>query len=516
MIRSRTIAAVAALSAAQLATTSRARAQVRADTLPLTAGPNPTLTIESIESTIAASVLRDVASRLHRTLVAPDTGIVLGRAIDVGTALIVVGGPVRLEGHVRGDVVALGDLVLRPGAVIDGRAIAIGGHIVNSSLAVVHGDRLAFPDVGVRTRRVAARALAVTLTTGTRGDIPTFSLPGVYGVRIPAYDRVNGLSLPFGPTISLLDDELRIDPTVTYRSQLGDVDLSLVGELATTRYLVTASARRGTFTNDGWSRNDLVNSAASLFSGSDARNYYRADRADVTVGRTFEAAGRTFAPYVGALLERSWSAARDSTAASVPWSLLSRDDGVEGMRRANPAVGGGSIASALVGARIRSFVGPLLGAAEIRAEVPVHTPLDERFVQFTLDGRIGFVTFGEQRFDAFAHGVATVGDRAPSQRFAYLGGNGTIPTIDLLRVGGDRLAWLESRYTVPVKAVRVPFVGSPTFALRHLVGGAGVERLGTLTQNVGIRVGIAAVRAEFVFDPERPSRHELLFGFGSR
>ena len=31
---------------------------------------------------------------------------------------------------------------------------------------------------------------------------PPFLLPGLYGIRIPAYDRSDGLSLPFGPTIT--------------------------------------------------------------------------------------------------------------------------------------------------------------------------------------------------------------------------------------------------------------------------------------------------------------------------
>ena len=36
------------------------------------------------------------------------------------------------------------------------------------------------------------------------------TLPLGIGLRIPSYDRVNGLSLPWGPVISLADDHVRI------------------------------------------------------------------------------------------------------------------------------------------------------------------------------------------------------------------------------------------------------------------------------------------------------------------
>src|SRR4051812_24367447 len=62
---------------------------------------------------IAGRLLQDALSKPYRVIVAPDSGIVLGRATDVDRTLLVIGGPARLEGHVSGDFIVLGDLVLR-------------------------------------------------------------------------------------------------------------------------------------------------------------------------------------------------------------------------------------------------------------------------------------------------------------------------------------------------------------------------------------------------------------------
>src|ERR1035437_8835995 len=55
-------------------------------------------------------------------------------------------------------------------------------------------------------------------------DDGPISLPLGVGLRIPSYDRVNGLSLPWGPMITLSNGRFELDPTVTYRSNIGDFD----------------------------------------------------------------------------------------------------------------------------------------------------------------------------------------------------------------------------------------------------------------------------------------------------
>ncbi|MBV9880884.1 MAG: hypothetical protein JO180_10340 [Gemmatirosa sp.] len=467
---------------------------------------------------VVGRLLREALARPNVVVMPADTGIVLGRGTDVATTLVVLRGPARLEGRVRGDFIVLGDLVLRPGAVVEGRAIAIGGEILNSSLAAVRGERLVFRDVGFAVAAERPETYALDYRSLERHPVPIVSLPGAFGVRPPGYDRIDGLSIALGPEIALDTGRVLIDPTVTYRSHLGAVDPAVdVTWQPRRRVTVTARAARETRTDEAWIRGDLVNAVTSFFAGSDVRNYHRVDRGEATIAREWETTSGYVTPFIGGLAERAWSVARDSSARSAPYSVLGRTDREEGMLRPNPAVSGGRIVSALGGVRLRVLAGPVVAAATVRAEVPFGVPDGaRRFVQFTGDGQIAFPTFRTQHFDAFAHFVGSSGGPVPSQRYAYVGGSGTIPTMGLLEQGGDELLWLESRYAIPVTAIRLPFAGSPTVTLRHIVGGAGVSRLPDLTQNVGIRLALAALRIDYVIDPAHTGRHDFGVGVGLR
>jgi hypothetical protein len=54
-------------------------------------------------------------------------------------------------------------------------------------------------------RIILSLSMLVSLVTASRLQAqdadPVFSLPLGVGLRIPSYDRVNGLSLPWGPVI---------------------------------------------------------------------------------------------------------------------------------------------------------------------------------------------------------------------------------------------------------------------------------------------------------------------------
>src|SRR5437763_635687 len=105
------------------------------------------------------------------------------------------------------------------------------------------------------------------------------SLPLGLGVRVPTYDRVSGLTLPWGPQLILGDEKVQVDALVSYRSNLGAWDPSLEAVLRPgDNNEIALFAGRGTFSNDKWIRSDLLNSLASIGVGSDARNYFRADR----------------------------------------------------------------------------------------------------------------------------------------------------------------------------------------------------------------------------------------------
>jgi hypothetical protein len=345
------------------------------------------------------------------------------------------------------------------------------------------------------------------------------SLPLGVGLRIPTYDRVNGLALPWGPKLELNNARVDVDLLVTYRSNLGKWDPSLQGSLRPgDENEIKFYVGRGTFSNDEWIRGDLTNSLAAFFAGSDSRNYYRADRAMARFTRTFTGEGITVTPFVGGNIESDWSTGSLAPTKS-PWSVVGRK-GVLKMRRPNPRVANGNITSVLGGTALELVRGGLTGKLDALLEQSVRTDLEPdcsgfpaggictqfipggTFTQFTLDGGVTFPTFGSQTFAFKTHAVATGGSGdAPAQRFAYLGGAATLATVDLLALGGDRLLYVQGDYTIPIDRIQLPFVGAPFIGLRYAAGNAGVGSLPSLIQNLGIGIGASFIRADYTIDP---------------
>jgi hypothetical protein len=118
------------------------------------------------------------------------------------------------------------------------------------------------------------------------------------------------------------------------------------------------------------------------------------------------------------------------------------------------------------------------------------------FLQLTLDGRVQFPTFGTQSLHFRAHAVGTRGDTVPLARYAYLGGSGTLRTLDLLEQGGTALFFLESRYMIPIDAVQLPVIGNPVLTLRDAFGSAGVGSLPAFQHEIGVGIGVSAVRLD--------------------
>lgn len=335
------------------------------------------------------------------------------------------------------------------------------------------------------------------------------SLPLGIGLRVPSYDRVNGLSLPWGPEISLANEHIRIDPTVTYRSHIGKLDPFVTANVRTTKgFLLDVAGGRGAFTNDDWIRSDLINTLATLAVGSDSRNYFRADRgwaiASVEIGRP----SLTITPGIGARFENDWSVGSRNNHA--PWSLFGKDDTLK-MERANPSIWQGHLSSALgrVLAEYESdgVKGSFSGLIERSFHVPPRPSVtgisvaSPDFTQLTLNAIIGFPTFRTQRFDFRGHTVLTSGDVAPPQRFAFLGGAGTLATVDLLALGGAKLFYAEGEYSIPIESITIPIVGNPIVSLRYAAGSAGVHELPDFIQNLGVGLGVKFIKFEYHIDP---------------
>jgi hypothetical protein len=176
--------------------------------------------------------------------------------------LIVLSRKVFVEGTVHGDLIVIGgDLYMHPGGRIDGRAIAFGGGVYESTLATIGQGLSAFRDF---TYDVASIPGGFTLSyraLGATHQERALKLAGIYGLLIPSYDRSDGLSLPIGITATVPGTGLRLDPTATYRSQLGRLDARIAFTDSLRDGLgIGGSFGRSTFSNDEWIRSGLINS----------------------------------------------------------------------------------------------------------------------------------------------------------------------------------------------------------------------------------------------------------------
>jgi hypothetical protein len=332
-------------------------------------------------------------------------------------------------------------------------------------------------------------------------DTRIVTLPGFFGVRIPSYDRSNGLSLPVGPTLAFDTARYEVDLLGVYRSQLGVVDpqAEVRGTIGR-RLTVRLRGGRYTETNERWIYSDIANSLHMIVTGSDARNYYRADRADALLSWALETSTARFTLSAGGLAEHARSVRPDSGARGGPWSMFEREEPM-GRLRPNPRILPGTITSAIAGITMEWADQGVSATLAADVEAPFSTPNDARFVQTTLDAFVGYPTFGTQSVEIESHAIITAGDTAPPQRYSYLGGAGTLPTFELLQFGGDELFWAEGRYIIPLDRVRIRFLGSPTVTLRYITGAAGVGKLPSLEQNVGARFALSFLRVDYLIDP---------------
>jgi hypothetical protein len=483
-----------ALAAAALALgAARAGAQGRA----------PVVRVLDAGAEAEGRLLRAALDGPHVVRRAVGAGARQPRDSSFATTVIVVGGTATVASRVQGDVIVVGgDLFLHPGAAIEGRAVAIGGCVYNSTLATVRGERVCFREGSFAVTVAEDGSLDLRYQPTGAGRVRGIAFPSFYGFRTPAYDRVNGLSLAWGPAVQFDDGRYVLDPRATYRSDLGAVDPSIAARVALGRaFTLEADAARGTFSNDRWIRSDVVNAVSTFGLGTDTRNYYRADRAEGRLVRTIDAAPGPVSLYGGVRSERASRVGPDSSSVSAPYSVFNRRDRVQGMLRANPQTPAGRITSAVVGAASEFTTGDLVATTSLAVESPFDAPGGGRWLQVTADAQTAFAGFRAHRVEAGAHVVLTRGDPTPPQRYAYLGGPGTLQTEDLLAFGGDALLFVDGVYLVPLTRVRIPVVGSPSVGVRYAAGSAGVRELPKFMQNVGVRVALGLARVDVIVNP---------------
>jgi hypothetical protein len=463
-----------------------------------------------------ADIVRRVVAGPH-VLRAGTGRLELPRDSTITTSLLVLGRPTYLASRVQGDVVVVGaDLFLRPGVDVSGRAIAVGGTVARSTLGQVAGGVESLRDETYTAELLGGQYVLDYHSLRVETSDPVFQLAGFRGVRIPSYDRVNGLSLPVGVVLQFGNHAFELEPYATYRSRLGVVDGAV--EFRTresARYRLEGRVARDTRSNERWIYHDLINSAVSLFAGTDARNYFRADLGEARAIAHIERGLFIMEPYLGGRYEK----VRPVTAVGNVWSLFGRSDSLR-MARPNPLVDRGRIGSALGGVELRTLG---LVTSRVNADVEVGVNVDTRdplsgapsgaseFTQLTIDGSVQLPSFRTHTLRFDAHAVATVGT-APRARYAYLGGSGTLKTLDMLEMGGRKLFYLESRYLIPLEMVQLPVVGAPVLTLRDAFGAAGESSLPDFQHEVGVGVGLSVLRLEYTRAVAGKDGSEIGFG----
>jgi hypothetical protein len=460
------------------------------------------VTIADLGPGFAGRIVQSALASPHILIEPAATPAELPRGRRYEGTVVVLGRDATVASHVRGSVIVVGgDLFVRPGAFIEGRAVAIGGTATGSSLAVIQDGRLSYRDETFDVERLPSGGYSLRYRRLSVPERPSAIGGLIAGIQLPAYDRINGLSLGYAPTFGA-ESALELQPGIAYRSHLGVFDPSMsVRARVDRRTRIEGWAGRGSFSNDTWIFSDLVNSATSVVIGRDTRNWFRARRAEARLIRLWEGPTWSHEPFFGARWERAASVARDSGSTSSPWSLFGRTDD-EGMRRTNPAIDDGTIASALAGITVRWQPSDLRVEGDFESEVGFDAPTSETFAQFTASARLGFPTFGLQSYLLELHAVGTTGS-APRQRYAYLGGTGTLRTLDMFEQGGDQLFFIENRYIIPLTTPRLPVLGPPTITLRHLLGAAGVDALPSFEQELGLRITAGLLRGDVIFNPGR-------------
>jgi hypothetical protein len=443
-----------------------------------------------------------VDRRLTRLLALPDLTVVLsdtviGVADTVPGSVLVLDARLTLEGHVAGHLVGVrSDLFLRPTATTGHDVVNLAGGLYRSELAVIGGATLDLPLARYRIEHAPASILIVG-----ESDRSRLALDGVFGLRVPTYDRVSGLRLAWGASYLLSDPAARGGPRlhgqIGYATHRGDLEGGLDLHLPAGRTLLELGVHRTTRTNEEWIRSDLLNSLHYLWRVTDFRDYYDARILYAQASRQLDAGRFRLRPALRLEVEEA-----ASLTAGSPWSIWGRRRDP----RPNPPVDEIRLASAT--ASLAADWRGSFATASVLAELEAagHALGGERaFGRGRLYGTTALDALGDHRLDVEWHaGLPLWGALLPPQRWSYVGGFGNLQTMPLGLHRGEYQVYLASTYWIPLPAVgRLPLLGAPELGLIHGVGGAwnrdDPDR--SLTQNVGAQLRMSFLLLRYMIDP---------------
>lgn len=413
-----------------------------------------------------------------------------------GTALV-VGGTLRLEGVITGDLVIVdANVFVRPTARIMGDVRNLAGGLYYSELAAVIGTIHSEPNAPYR---VDARDDGSVVILGTTAE-SAIVLYGFRGLHIPTYDRVDGLTLSVGagylvPRIG--DVEPVVRGRLDYRTERSEFTggLELAGVRRRTE--VAVGAERTTLTNERWIRSDITNTISSFVQAKDRRDYYAADRGYVEVRRLLESGRRVTNAYVRAQVEDA-----SPLLAADPWSITGE------FRPDNIPVAESRITSAVIGGS--SIWTHPLHVFEVNALTEFATDLidgDYSFNRFEIDASWAMAALANHtlRIEPHVQGPLPGTESLPFQRWSFVGGSGTLNTYDVAEFRGDRVAFVETEYSIPLpRRLRIRLLGRPNFDLLHMAGMAWSDgESPEFEQNIGVRLRFNMLYLRAVTHPSR-------------
>ncbi len=408
---------------------------------------------------------------------------VLARGDTVPGPVLLLEGTARIAGRIEGGIYVVdGDLFLRGGASVAGDVLVLGGGFYDSGLAEVAGVITYRPNEPLRVRPTEGGFEIISEVEPE----PAFELDGTWGVRLPTYDRVNGLSLPVGALARVSDAPGRPELAVggIWIPARGDVDFRLhnswhLGE----RVRLGLFATSAVVTNDGWIHPTWYNSLAHFVAGDDGRDYYDSRQFGLALEWVSaeppvweDAPGWRFTFSAGREDAESLDA-RDVTV------LFGDEDDPRRRPYANQPINEGAFwfvrsgfewsvnsreGRAAFGLGVEGGFDADLAPARAHPTVPYNPNMPDRSGSgdtdassvagmeshdfLLVEGRVAArrVTWLGHSVDVFAMGRADVAGRLPFQRYSTIGGPGTIPTMVLRGLRGSWMVYAEAAYAVPV------------------------------------------------------------------
>jgi hypothetical protein len=430
------------------------------------------------------------------TLISRDT--LLRHADTIPGTALVAGATVRIEGVITGDLVIVdANVFLRPSARILGGVRNIGAGLYPSELATVMGGTRSEPNAPYR---VVEREDGTVVILGVlRPDL--LVREGLFGIRAPTYDRVDGVTLGLGAAY-LLPRVGRIEPRVRgrveYRSQRGVITGGAALELARGRTELAAGAERTTITNERWIQTDFENSVTFLLGASDRRDYYEADRAFVELRRVLETGPRTTTLHLRGQVEDG-----RTLRAGSPWTFWGTP------RPDNIAIDDGRITSASGNVTVEwaqpQHAATISAGMEVAGSILDGTRSFNAFVA-DIDWAMAGLRDHTLAIRSHVRGPLPGTDSLPPRRWSFVGGTGTLPTFHTARFRGDRVAFVETRYAIPTR-LSIRFAGSPDLEILHAAGMAWSHGENPdLEQNIGAGLRFSILSARIFLDPGASGR----------